>query len=173
MLTFVGARPECAHRPLYQAHIEYLPPGVTAARHDFSTRRCVTTSLRSPPCQLRTATRWATPAECASLVRLHVATFRPGLAPACWKQTASAPVADDADGAGASSDGFCTRLPVVGSGGAGGGTTPPVASALIAAEAHRCLAFIASTIGWSALIVFRAVSSPSCIDTIEPAWMPG
>src|SRR5262245_2120408 len=127
MLTFVGVAPLNAQLPLYQTHIEYVRPGVTAARQDFSAARWVRTSFRSPPVQPVMLARSATLPLWASFVRLHAAVLLATLAPACWKQTGSEFAARRA-----SSDGFWTRLlAATGSGGAGGGTTPPVASGLI------------------------------------------
>src|SRR5215469_15790921 len=128
MLTLVGFDPEEVQLPLYQTHMEYVCPGVTVARQDASEARCDVTSLRSPAVQLLTVTFSATDPEWASLVRLHVAVLLATLAPPCWKQTGSAV---DPPAFTFSRDGFWTRLPVVGSGGAGGGTIPPVASGRI------------------------------------------
>src|SRR6266700_3968467 len=85
--------------------------------------RCDTISLRSPAVQAVTSTRSAFAPEWASLVTDQVAALEPVVAPPCWKQLGSV----DPTGT-VSSDAFCTRLPVSGSGGAGSGTTPPVAS---------------------------------------------
>src|SRR5216683_5792112 len=125
MLTLVGAGPEKAQLPLYQTHIEYTRPGVTVARHDCSAWRWVRTSLRSPAVQFVTSIRSATAPECASLVRVQAAVLPVTVAPPCWKQSGSP--AGDFSGRSVSSEGFCTRFPVVGSGGAGGDTIPPVA----------------------------------------------
>src|SRR5438270_6633843 len=135
MLTFVGTTPENAQSPLYQAHIEYVRPGSTAARHDCSAWRWVRTSLRSPAVQFVTSTRSATAPECASLVSVQLAALPATVAPPCWKHSGSA--AGDFTARNSSSEGFCTRFPVVGSGGAGAGTTPPVASPLIASVEQR------------------------------------
>src|SRR3954463_9099917 len=105
MLTFVGEGPEKPQLPLYQAHIDSLLPGVTAARHDCSDWRCVKTSLRSPAVQLPTSTRAATEPECASFVRPQLAALFATLAPACWKQTGS--VEDELVARSVSRDGFC------------------------------------------------------------------
>src|SRR3954453_17834548 len=114
---------------------------MTSARHDFSDVRWVRTSLRSPPVQLLMSTRSATAPECASFVSVQVAVLLATLAPACWKQMGS-----DEDvfwARSASSEPFWTRLLAAsGSGGAGGGTVPPVASGRIVSVGQRWCAFM-------------------------------
>src|SRR4051794_3862029 len=140
MLTFAADAPAYAQLPLYQTHIEYVLPGVTVARHDFSDWRCVRTSLRSPAVQLVRSTRSATEPECASPVSVQLATLLATFAPACCMHTGSA--AGEFCARSISREPFWTRLPISGSGGAGAGTTPPVPSARIVSLEQRWCAFM-------------------------------
>src|SRR3954471_835782 len=97
------------------------------------------TSLRSPADQFVTSTRCATLPECASELMDQVAMLLATLAPACWKHTGSAAGPPPLS---CSSDGFFTRFPVVGSGGAWGGTPPPVASSRIVDAEQRWWLFM-------------------------------
>src|SRR5215471_525871 len=133
MLTLLAFDPEEGQLPLYQTHREYVCPGVTAGRQDASEARCDSTSLRSPAVQLVTVTLSATDPEWASLVWLQVAALLATLEPACWKHAGSV----DPPGLEVSREGLFTRLPVVGSGGAGGGIIPPVASGRITLVEQR------------------------------------